>query len=184
MTILYAITKDSTGQVVDWGGEPLRTPEAGETAHTLTEANKTDRQVIREATPKYTTVSDGHFVAIDNLSVLKQERYVEIDARTKELIAVGFEFPPSSGQFFSMSKEAQIRIHGCDYARDLLTYPLKWQTLDDSGQLSITDAAAMHNFFLTALGTLRSVIDSGTDLKEQIADATTKAQVDAVVDPR
>lgn len=118
------------------------------------------------------------------LPSLKQLRYQDIDKRTDELISNGFEFPPGSGLVFNLSQESQIRFHGCDYARDLLSYPIQWQTLDDNSQLSVTDATMMHNFFLSAFSALRSLIDSGTALKKQIADATTKAEVDAVVDTR
>jgi len=120
----------------------------------------------------------------DILVELKKTRYQEIDSRTNELIEEGFEFPPSSGLFFNLDPKSQIRIHGCDYARDLLPYPLKWQSLDDNNQISIVDADMMHNFFLVGLNTLKSRIDSGTALKEQIAQATTVEEVNAVIDNR
>jgi hypothetical protein len=114
----------------------------------------------------------------------KHARYVEIDRRTDALIAAGFEFPPGSGLIFNLSQESQLRFHGCDYARASLVYPIMWQTLDDNTQIAVEDAAMMHTFFLAAFAALRSIIDSGTALKKQVADATTLAGVNLVADSR
>lgn len=121
-----------------------------------------------------------------SLGALKISRYAEIDSRTAELIAVGFEYPVSSGDIFSLSLEGQSNIHGAYTSRNLteFTYPVKWLTKDDGSSISLTDAAAIEDFFLGALSTIRGHKDSGSDLKEQIRNAATKAAVDALVDTR
>lgn len=110
----------------------------------------------------------------------------EIDARTDALIAQGFEYPPSSGKFFSLSLEAQLRIQGCMSSRDLpqFVFPVAWNTIDDRDHYDVADANDMVGFYLTALGTLRSKIDSGTALKEQVRVAADIAEIQAVVDSR
>jgi hypothetical protein len=138
-----------------------------------------------EVTTLDTVVSD-HKAAFDVLKKLKQQRYAEIDERTKQLIGLGFEFPPTSGSYFSLTLESQIRLEAADASRDLpeFAYPVAWNTLDDDASYSIPDSATMHSFFLTALGTIRARIDSGTSLKDSVRAATTQAELDAVVDGR
>jgi hypothetical protein len=107
----------------------------------------------------------------------------EIDARTDELIAAGFTYDSKT---FSLSQAAQSRLTGINQVRDdaAVTYPIVWNTLDDSDTLSIVDSAALLTFYLTAMGTYRTHVDSGTALKDDVRAATTIAAVDAVVDSR
>lgn len=63
--MLYAITKDSTGSVLAWGGRDPGAPSAGETAHAMVDADSTDQDVIDTATPRYTKVVALRFVAMD-----------------------------------------------------------------------------------------------------------------------
>ena len=127
-------------------------------------------------------ILDG-VIAAHGLSGTKGVKIDAIDARTRELVAEGFQF---SGQTFSLSASAQSTLLGLNAVRDdpALTYPIIYNNLDDTGVLSITDSTMMRNFFLTALGTCRAKIDSGTSLKEQVHAATTVAQVNAIVDNR
>jgi hypothetical protein len=76
--ILHALTKDSTGQVIEWGEESVRDPEAGETAHTLSDATKDDHVLINATKPWYTKVAGGHFVAMD------AAEKTAVDAETKD----------------------------------------------------------------------------------------------------
>jgi hypothetical protein len=129
---------------------------------------------------------DAVIAAHDALPGYKRRRCLVIDARTQELIAQGFEFPPSSGNRFSLSLAGQSKINGANQAREdpAFVYPVEWNMVDDSGTISITDAAMLHNFFLSALVTYRAVLDAGTALKNQIRVATSVAEVDAVIDNR
>lgn len=128
----------------------------------------------------------SHYTAIDNLGPLRAAKIAEIDARTEELIAQGFEFPPASGQRFSLSTNAQRTLLAADVMRDdpSFTYPVNWNTLDDTGVLTVADSATLHNFVLTAVGTVRSILDAGTALKDAVRAATSRAEIDAVVDNR
>ena len=116
----------------------------------------------------------------------KLERYIAIDVRTDELISEGFEFPDGYEHYYSLSAEGQLNILGAYTAKDspYFAYPIKWPTILDDYELSINNAATLEAFYLTAVGTVRVVRDSGTVIKEAIRAATTTAEVDAIVDPR
>jgi len=117
---------------------------------------------------------------------LQVAKNAQIDQRTQQLIAQGFQFPPSTGFIFSLSENAQTSILGLETARldPAFAYPVNWNSIDDEGLYSIPDAATAHSFYLTALGTIRAWKDSGTALKDQVRAATTPAEVAAVVDNR
>jgi hypothetical protein len=118
-----------------------------------------------------------------DLPTLKQTRYAEIDARTDELIAAGFTY---ASKQFSLSLASQNKMMGTHQVKDdpALTYPVEWNTIDDTDSYSIADAADLDAFYLQALGTVRAHLDSGTSLKNSIRAAADTAAVDAVVDSR
>ena len=122
----------------------------------------------------------------ESLPKMKKAKCKAVDKRTNELVDNGFEFPASSGAYFSLSQPSQAKILGADSARDdpAFSYPVVWNNLDDSGTISIPDSATLHGFFLTALGTVRARLDSGTTIKDQVRMAETVADVLAVVDDR
>lgn len=120
------------------------------------------------------------------LETIKSRKFAAINNRTRELIAKGFEHPAASGQFFSLFADAQRNINDLEVARSLpeLSFPVKWNTLDDFGVLSMSNSAVVHDFYLDALLTYRGHLDSGTALKDQVRAATTAAAVNAVTDDR
>ncbi len=125
----------------------------------------------------------------NDLQAVKDARGKQIDQRTGQLIAEGFVFPPApdpAALTFSLSSNAQTSLIGADGARDdpLFVYPVNWNTIDDGDVYAIPNAATLHAFYLTALGTVRAWLDSGTAIKDQIRAATTPAAVAAVPDNR
>jgi len=120
---------------------------------------------------------------VESLVEAKKAKFAEVDARTDELIASGFTF---ASKQFSLSQNAQSRLMGINQVRDdeNVVYPIKWNTIDDSDTYSIPDSATVLGFYLTAVGTYRTHVDSGTTLKDQVRAATTIAEVNAVVDNR
>ncbi len=122
----------------------------------------------------------------DGIIPLQETKNGEIDQRTSDLIAEGFQFPPTTGLVFSLSAEAQTNLLGLESARldPAFTYPVNWNSIDDEAVYAIPDADTAHSFYLTALGTIRAWKDSGTALKDQVRAATTPAEVAAVVDNR
>jgi hypothetical protein len=124
--------------------------------------------------------------AVAALASAKGEKIKGIDEHTGALISKGFEFPPASGIMFSLSNSAQRTLLAADAQRNdpSFTYPVVWNSKDDLSDISLADTAALHNFVLTAVGTTRYWLDSGTGLKSQVRAATTVAQVEAIVDNR
>jgi hypothetical protein len=120
------------------------------------------------------------------LDQAKKAKIAAIDARTRQLIDAGFEFPPGSGVVFSLSLNSQLTLLGLGTAKDdpAFTYPVDWNSKNDKAKQTIPDAATAGQFFLTALGTVRAHLDAGTALKDAVRAAATVGAVDAVVDPR
>lgn len=117
------------------------------------------------------------------LEEYKQIRYNEIDCKSGELISQGFTY---QSKVFSLSQNAQINLLALDETRNdpALTYPIVYNTIDDVDTYNVTDATDLHNMYLTALATKKGILDSGTTLKTSIRNATTEAEVDAVIDNR
>lgn len=144
-------------------------------AHSVT----TDSAVIIEENIE---VNDGTLTEV-SLDDYKQLRYKEIDNRTGELISQGFTY---QSKVFSLSANAQTNILALDNTRDdpALTYPIKYNTIDDLDSYDVVDSTDLHTMYLTALSTKKGHVDSGTTLKTSVRNATTKAEVDAVIDNR
>lgn len=118
-----------------------------------------------------------------DLAEYKACRFKEIDARTFELISLGFTY---QGLVFSLSQNAQINISGMHQSRDdvAVTYPIAYSTLDDLNHYDVVDSADLHNMYLTALGTKKAHVDSGTVLKDSVRDAVDADAVLLIVDNR
>jgi len=117
------------------------------------------------------------------LNSAKQDRYNNIDAKTDLIIGRGFVF---SGMTFSTSMEAQARMLGMLIlsTNPLLQYPIIWNNLDDTGAITLPDAAMVQSFVLTGIGYYRAAIDSGSTLKAAVRGAVDIAAVRAIVDTR
>ena len=140
-----------------------------------------------DLTPGEVTTLDGVvsscIAAFSPLPVVKQAKIACIDARTDELIAEGFVY---QGKQFSLSLPSQAKMMGTHQVRNdsQLVYPIKWNNIDDTDYYNIQNPADLDGFYFTGLGTVRAHLDSGSDLKDLVNQATTVAEVEAVVDPR
>ncbi|MDP6423259.1 MAG: hypothetical protein QGG14_00835 [Planctomycetota bacterium] len=184
--MLYAITADDTGEIIVWGGAPLRTAVDGETAHELPDAGVADQRVIDTERGCCTKVVDGRFVPMTDAERLpgwKQLRLQGVDARTDEILALGFGF---EGARFSLSVRAQSRMEGVWQLKDApeFTWPLQWSSIDDLYVANFDSAAEFELFFLTAVGTLRAVIQSAYPVRAAIVAASDRAALDAIEDDR
>jgi len=111
----------------------------------------------------------------------RELKFWEIDTRTEELIAMGFTF---DGKIFSLSSNAQKYWVGLAVGKDILTYPLVVNTLDDSGTFSISDSMVALQMYATAMGAVKDHLASGTVLKDLVRAAATRDEVLAVEDLR
>ena len=116
-----------------------------------------------------------------DLAEYKTYRNTEINERTDELIALGYSYASLT---FPLSDHAQTNLLGIYSTKELLTYPVEWNNLDDTAVYNITDATDVTNIFLTALGTKKASLDSGTHLKQQIEACSTYLEVQAIIDNR
>ena len=117
------------------------------------------------------------------LATYKSIKSDAIDTRSEEIISAGYTY---AGKQFSLSANAQTNILAMHTIREdpAVTYPVTFNTIDDDDVYNVANSADMHGMFLTALGTKKAVLDSGTALKDSVRTATDKAGVDAVVDNR
>lgn len=113
------------------------------------------------------------------LSVYKAAKNAAIDAKTQALIRQGFTF---DGRSFSLSVNAQMNWSGLKTFEGLLSWPVAITTNDDS-EYSLSQAN-LTAFTGTGLGTVSAHYGSGRALKLQVNAATSKTEVDAVVDNR
>lgn len=110
----------------------------------------------------------------------------KIDIRTSELREVGWENPESSGNFYSLSTQAEMKLTKAYLRRDDVgfPYPFRLPDLDNSAILDLVDAAAIDTAHARMFEVLNDLVESGLALKKQIVDATTVAAVLAVTDSR
>lgn len=104
-----------------------------------------------------------------------------IDKRTGEIISGGFSY---GGKVFSLSSQAQTNITNTFLAKDILSYPVEWNTKDDAETINISNASELTVFYQTALGTVKAIIDSGTALKNQVRISTTVEELQLIQDNR
>jgi len=122
-------------------------------------------------------------VESDWLDSYKGQKLQEINNNTDDLIKVGYTY---AGLTFSLSEKAQTNILALYSTKDdpVLPYPLVFNTIDDLNSFEAIDATTIANMYYSALATVKGRIDSGTVFKDQIRNATTVAEVDAIQDNR
>jgi hypothetical protein len=127
-------------------------------------------------------IKDTHIPCLDLLGY-KHYRIDEVNFRTTELIEGGYTW---AGKQFPLSTNGQINLLGLVNAAQLgmLTFPIDLNTLDDEDRHPIADTTEVYNIFGTALGTKKSILDSGTTLKEAIMAAVDELAVQQIIDNR
>jgi hypothetical protein len=118
------------------------------------------------------------------LDVAKKSKCAKIDARTAQLIDVGFEFPPSSGAYLSCSLEAQSTLNLLYCNRTGATYPVEWSTRDNLNKVTLSDANDVASLLARMQWYVQTQRSSGDVIKDAVRACTTVAKVEAIVDPR
>ena len=141
---------------------------------------KVSGDLVTEMSAEEKAIVDG----VD-LPAYKQAKISTIDAKTSELIMAGFPF---GGENFSMSEPAQRNWTGMGtvLALGLLPFPLPISTVDE-GTFILNDQTHCLQFlgaYMLYQAHPAYPLASGRALKAQVNAATTKAEVDAVEDPR
>ena len=115
---------------------------------------------------------------------LKAQRIIQIDEKTREIINEGFEF---DGVMISLSPNAQSMFTGVSLAiqKGYLTeadFPYEITTLDDNKYYLSWENA--DTFFGLVLYHISTRLATGRTLKVAVNEATTKEELDAVIDGR
>jgi hypothetical protein len=121
--------------------------------------------------------------APEKLVGYKKKRKKKIDVKTSKLISNGFTH---NGKKFSLSPEAQINGTGAKSASSevgAINYPLTITQDDDYGY-DVNSTSELNAYHLDGLGTKKSHLDTGRDIKIQVNDAVDEAAVDAITDDR
>jgi len=118
----------------------------------------------------------------NSLAIQKDAKANAVDVRTVQLIEAGFTY---GGKQFSLSASAQANWLGVLTANAAagLSYPYPVAALDNDYHLAL-DNAEMVAMAGTALTHKGWAVGSGAALKMAIKDATTQAELDAVIDVR
>lgn len=111
----------------------------------------------------------------------KREKIMDaIDARTRDLIGLGFVF---EGKAFSLSIQAQQNLQNIQLTLMVGSIgDIPYPTMDN--QSYILARGQMPAFIETAFGTLNTRLLSGTELKFAVNAMTTEGQMDSFLDPR
>lgn len=109
----------------------------------------------------------------------KADKVLDIDTRTREIIAGGFAF---DGHQFSLSTQAQTNWLGLISLQSLFSWPVTVTTNADTGY-SLAQAS-LSAFVGTACATIGAAIGAGRALKIAANAAADKTELDAVVDAR
>jgi len=123
----------------------------------------------------------AHRDAAHWLPDVKRAKFKAIDEKTNELIAGGFVY---QGKTFELYLEAQVRLIGMLVLKDMLTYPIAYNSKDDFDFVNLTSPTDILTMAGTALSYIGAYLNGGTALKQAVRAATTIAEVDAIVDPR
>lgn len=127
--------------------------------------------------------SEKDVVDAAELAEVKKAARAYIDDECERRIhdGPGFEYPPTSGQFFSLSANAQIKWVGLAVGADYQSYPLTVMTVDDSVSYDIQDANEARTMYALAAGAVKDYLALATIAKVTVNAATTEADVAAAV---
>jgi hypothetical protein len=121
----------------------------------------------------------AHAPGLDESKTAKRLR---VDDATKARLLGGFEY---GGHTFSTSEKAQLKIIQTEAgaARGEPLFPLKYSTKDD-GVYTFTDANHFFDFVGQYRAAAKAILESGTDLKDEVNQKATAEEVEAVIDAR
>jgi hypothetical protein len=116
------------------------------------------------------------------LEILKEDRNIEIDKRTDELILGGFIY---NNILFGLRHADQMNWIGIKLASDsgMITFPFP-VTTKDSSVYNLVSTADVAGFFGTGLSVMTSYMTGGRDIKVLINNAVDEIALNTIVDNR
>ncbi len=118
-----------------------------------------------------------------SLEYYKTLKFSEIDARSRALISEGFLY---DGLVFSLSTSMQanlatfIQMDNFSY----VSYPVVLSTIDNLGTVEIQNQGELRQFDKDAFTQVSAILVPGNNIKQQVRDALTINDVNAIVDTR
>lgn len=142
---------------------------------------KHDLYYHRHSTGDGTDIS--HYIQIDFFDRYKEKRFNQISKRTDEILKNGFIH--DSHEFtLDINFRNQLGILADLAGEGLISYPIRVICKNEFETYQLANNAALRNLYIAMAQSYKQLMSSDVDLKKQIADATTKAEIDAVVDSR
>jgi hypothetical protein len=179
---------DSNQQITDW--EPVPSPDylinpdvsALETADVPEKYWKVVGDTVVKMTAQEKATKETSIRG--PLDEQKKQRRLAVNARTGALIAAGYEYPPGSGVYYSLSDTAQRNLAELEKKANSQVYPFDMASQDDTVIASVVNAAEVAARYTAGLGRIQWAYATGNALKKAINAAATQAALDAVVDSR
>lgn len=156
-------------------------PGLGDDAYFASDGS-VDHEAIRES---LFTAIDGLYPGVytleRNLDEERDHAFLRIDRRSDALIQEGFPF---EGSVFSLSVEAQVRYSTMLMLAGALPYPLTVNSRDDRSAVDLLSAEHTQQFCMTAMGFVKSIVDSGSEQKSVVRAMEDVNALAAYQDPR
>ena len=121
---------------------------------------------------------EGDWV-IDDLDILKEERYKEINIQTGVLLSAGFTY---DGKTFKLTPNAIFNWNALKVSKADFVFPKKIGCMDND-QYSLTNAN-VQSFWEAGKTAFEPIVEGGSDLKKSIFDAVDEAAIGAIIDNR
>lgn len=140
--------------------------------------------LVENGTLRRTTPEEQQAFWNTQLPDLRSAKIADIEARTEDLLSLGFEYPSGSGNVFALDLHTRTLMLGMLISRDLIPYPIAFNTIDQLTAYQIKDSNDVVGFYMAALGTVKAREDSGTDLKELARVAKDRDELNKLTDTR
>lgn len=134
-------------------------------------------------TEEFVSKKDGEqWVFEQDLSILRRRKDKEIDKTTRKKIKKGHLF---DNRLYSLSASNQTYVTNLKVGHmdSILQPPVDVTTKDDQ-KVTLNTSQEIKDFYENAFGSVKIQLDSGRDLKQLVAEALTKEDIQAIVDPR
>lgn len=114
------------------------------------------------------------FAYVENLSAEKATVYSYIDGLTSSIIASGFNY---SGKTFSLSQNAQLKWSALFLSKDLQSYPVIVQNIDDSDGYLIDSAEVVTEMYMIGSSVVRNALDYANTKKSLVKQVSSKQEL-------
>jgi len=154
---------------------------------TVLTADATPDLSAGEITTLDAVVADHKAATVNTYLLPQVKKYCceRIDDKTVELRQIGWEYPLSSGKFYSLTTDAESRLTGAFLHKDDIPFvTVRLPTVDNLGMFVLDTPAKVEAAHKQMCKAICGLVEGGIDLKVLINAAATPAEALAVADPR